>query len=385
MNNNPQTDSGKNTKDSLFYFIKDIFSLDKTAIIVFCIMLLLMCCFGVSKECDKIFKENSQKRHLQQIIINDVKNHKNITLEDSISNVQKILVHHNTTETEVSFTCKIIYPLTTRGITNDEEISTTLIIKSTLLIYLIIKCLSLLLQAIGVSIWLDSLVSICYCSLAMRSAEWTTKGRDSLVEALKKKDKLIKKYMAHGTSKAINTAELKGKLDELTAEDIYYIEVGFKILKTGKHCKQSIVLLTASTITITDVRGYFSYDTLFVQKSPNKLYYTLLSAIDNSCSKFESLQTMIQKKGLDVISKNGKVKDEVCLKYKRGYADDTLGIYIFNGKIPAKFQGVIEAKMNYWSDISIIYGIKANNNNLQEVEKIISQIDLTTRDAEGLV
>ncbi len=217
MSNKTQTEANNDAKDSpLVYFIKDIFSLDATAIVIFCIFVLVILCFGTPKKCDRIFKENSQKRHLQQIIIEDIKNHKKIKDED----VSNILKHQIVpAETEVGFVCKILYPLTTRGITNDEDVSAILIIKSSLLIYLIIKCLSLLLQKIGVSILLDSLIAVCYCSLANWSAYLTTKGRDSLQEALNKKNDLINKYKEFGIEKDVDKAQLKKENKNLVAKN----------------------------------------------------------------------------------------------------------------------------------------------------------------------
>ena len=212
-----QTEANNDAKDSpLVYFIKDIFSLDTTAIVIFGIFVSVILLCGTPKKCDRIFKENSQKRHLQQIIIEDIKHHKKIKYED----VSNILKHQMVpVETEVGFVCKILYPLTTRGITNDEDVSATLIIKSSLLIYLITKCMSLLLQKIGVSILLDSFIAVCYCWLANWSAKWTTKGRDSLQKALNKKNDLINKYKEFGIAKDVDKAKLKKENEKLATEN----------------------------------------------------------------------------------------------------------------------------------------------------------------------
>ena len=217
MSNKTQTEANNDAKDSpLVYLIKDIFSLDATAIVIFGIFVLVIWLCGTPTECDRIFKENSQKRHLQQIIIEDIKNHKKIKYED----VSNILKHQMVpVETEVGFVCKILYPLTTRGITNDEDVSATLIIKSSLLIYLIIKCLSLLLQKIGLSILLDSAIAVCYCWLANWSATLTTKGRDSLQEALNKKNNLISKYKEFGIEKDVDKAQLKKENEKLVTKN----------------------------------------------------------------------------------------------------------------------------------------------------------------------
>jgi hypothetical protein len=221
MSNSENKDDDTNDiKDSLLYFVKELFNLDRTAIIIFGIMICWMLCFNMPQKCDKIFKENSQKRHLQQILIDDVKNYKHAKIEDRISNVQTILSPQsqsnaiNLTETDVGFVCKIIYPLTTRGITNDEDISTALIIKSTLFLYLIIKSLSLLLQAVGLSIFIDSLISLLYCYVAMWSAGLSTKGKAALEKALEKKRKLIEDLKQFGTSKTIRTARVEKERDK---------------------------------------------------------------------------------------------------------------------------------------------------------------------------
>ena len=247
-----QTEANNDAKDSpLVYFIKDIFSLDTTAIVIFGIFVSVILLCGTPKKCDRIFKENSQKRHLQQIIIEDIKHHKKIKYED----VSNILKHQMVpVETEVGFVCKILYPLTTRGITNDEDVSATLIIKSSLLIYLITKCMSLLLQKIGVSILLDSFIAVCYCWLANWSAKWTTKGRDSLQEALNKKNDLINKYKEFGIAKDADKAELKTENKNLVAKNTA-LQDNLNIVEKEKNAMTSMFPLEK----IDDVTFYLEW------------------------------------------------------------------------------------------------------------------------------
>jgi hypothetical protein len=218
-----QEQQSKDNNGKIITFIENFFTLDKATLFVILLLIIVACFFKWNEKCDDIYKYNKTQRQFQNIEFENIKKDKTklttISLYNDKNPFESSYFALTANEIQVPIYCKILYPLTIRGIINEEEISSILVVKSLLSIYLIAKATSSILHSLGLVLLATVIIDSLYCKIARKTAGHNTKGIKTLQEAIDKKKALQFLLLKHQESGQINEVEyLKDKITETEKE-----------------------------------------------------------------------------------------------------------------------------------------------------------------------
>jgi hypothetical protein len=234
MEENKKAPQTKESIIDIIDIVKELFRFDISALV--CFGLLLCCLFTCSpiiynssdfrairsqdsqKEnkitCDEIFAYNKEQRLLKltalEVFKTNVNQHggfkdkmqNNLTILNVASNLNRSQFLFK--QVYVPFTCKLIYPLSIRGVLNEEEVSLALIIKNLLSIYVAAKIISVILNRFGVAIAIANMVVGFKVRLIRKSLN---KTEQSVIGAKKEIEKLEKQIQNQKDVVKVNKRE----------------------------------------------------------------------------------------------------------------------------------------------------------------------------------
>lgn len=187
-------------------------------------LIIVACFFKWNEKCDDIYKYNKTQRQFQNIEFENIKKDKTklttISLYNDKNPFESSYFALTANEIQVPIYCKILYPLTIRGIINEEEISSILVVKSLLSIYLIAKATSSILHSLGLVLLATVIIDSLYCKIARKTADHNTKGIKTLQEAIDRKKALQILLLKHQESGQINEVEDLKKIVEETTKKL---------------------------------------------------------------------------------------------------------------------------------------------------------------------
>ncbi len=177
-------------------------------------------------------------------------------------------------EVPVPIWCKIAYPLTIRGITNQEEISLALIIKTIFAIFIFAKVISIFLHSLGFVTLLTNIISWWKCFILGLSINKTEESVNKVEKEIKKHRKELenqKKFVK------VNYAKDREKIvNRMFGEGNHLFLYFFKYLK---HLKKDYLNITEelwssnSNNSISFVQSYLIHDPKRTQPETQKIYF----------------------------------------------------------------------------------------------------------------